>query len=232
MQAHEVTAIFDQQAEVYDQQWAKIAPLRDALNLLVAAVFANLPAESRVLCVGAGTGSEILYLAQRFPGFRFTAVEPSGPMLEVCQRWAHAQGIAERCVFHQGYVESLPESGPFDAATSLLVSQFILDAQERLAFFRSIADRLRPGACLASADLCADRDTPAYLSLLEVWMRMMHAADVPDEMVQRMRTVYARDIGILPPAQLADIIATAGFDAPIPFFQGGLIHACYAIRGA
>ena len=86
MLAEEVTAIFDQQAPIYDQQWAKVAPLRDALNLLVAAVFSELPPDARVLCVGAGTGSEILYLASRFPGFYFTAVEPSGPMLEVSTR--------------------------------------------------------------------------------------------------------------------------------------------------
>ena len=95
-----------------------------------------------MLCVGAGTGAELSYLAERFPGWRFTAVEPSAPMLEVCRRRAEAQGIEGRCIFHEGYLESLPPSEPFDAATSLLVSQFILDPEERSGFFRAIAGRL------------------------------------------------------------------------------------------
>ena len=64
MQPKEIEAIFDQQAATYDQQWARLAPLRDALNLLIGAVFSDLPDNARILCVGAGTGAEILYLAQ------------------------------------------------------------------------------------------------------------------------------------------------------------------------
>jgi tRNA (cmo5U34)-methyltransferase len=91
-----------------------------------------------------GTGAEIVYLAQRFPQWRFTAVEPSAPMLEVCRLRAEEHGIASRCVFHEGYLDSLPPSEAFDAATSLLVSQFILEREARSDFFRTIAERLRP----------------------------------------------------------------------------------------
>jgi tRNA (cmo5U34)-methyltransferase len=44
-----VKAIFDQQAAGYDQQWARLAPVRDCLHLLVQSVFARLPAEARLL---------------------------------------------------------------------------------------------------------------------------------------------------------------------------------------
>ena len=65
---------FDQQASSYDQKWARVAAFRDALHLLVGAAFKELPAAARVLCVGAGTGAEIFYLAARFPAWTFTAV--------------------------------------------------------------------------------------------------------------------------------------------------------------
>jgi tRNA (cmo5U34)-methyltransferase len=230
MQRQEVETIFDQQAPSYDQQWAKMAAIRDGLNLLVGAVFADLPADAQVLCVGAGTGVEILYLAQRFPGHRFTAVEPSAPMLEVCRRRMQEHDIASRCTFHNGYVESLPPSEPFDAATSFLVSQFILDTGARSEFFRAIAKRLRPGSYLASADLAADIDSSAYQSLLEVWLRMMRAGDVAPEMMERVRAAYGRDVAVLPPERIGAIIASGGFKTPIPFFQGGLIHAWYTTR--
>src|SRR5262245_30065050 len=95
------TAFGQQHAAGYDQRFAKVAAMRDALHLLTAAVFGDLPADARVLCVGAGTGAEVLYFAQRFPGWRFTAVEPSGPMLAVCRRKAEECGIAARCQFHE-----------------------------------------------------------------------------------------------------------------------------------
>jgi len=232
MQRKEVEAIFDQQASSYDQQWAKLAPLRDGMHLLIGAVFSELPADARVLCVGAGTGAEVLYLAQRFPGWRFTVVEPSAPMLQVARVQADKYGIASRCTFHGGYLESLAPSEDFHAATSILVSQFILEPEARTDFFRAIAERLCPGGYLASADLAADSDSSRYERLLEVWMRMMTVSDVPAEVIARLRTTYSRDVAVLPPERVEAIIAAGGFEAPVPFFQGGLIHAWLARRTA
>ncbi|WP_312571670.1 class I SAM-dependent methyltransferase, partial [Stutzerimonas balearica] len=109
MRSDEIKAVFDQQAARYDERWARTAPIRDALHFLLQAVFAPLPAEARVLCIGAGTGEEILHLAQCRPGWTFTAVEPSGAMLQVLCDKATRAGIEQRCQFHEGYLETLPE---------------------------------------------------------------------------------------------------------------------------
>ncbi|MBV9788528.1 MAG: class I SAM-dependent methyltransferase, partial [Chloroflexi bacterium] len=156
MQQAEITALFDKQAASYDDQWSKMAPINGALHLLTQAVFADLPRKAKLLCVGAGTGVEILYLAQKFPEWQFTAVEPSTAMLDVFRQRAEEQGISSRCVFHAGYLDSLPASEPFDAATAFLVSHFMQDRQVRSAFFHSIAERLRPAGVLISSDLTGD----------------------------------------------------------------------------
>lgn len=232
MRDDEIKALFDQQAGSYDERWAKTAPIRDALHFLLDAVFAALPADARILCVGAGTGEEIAYLASRHPGWRFTAVDPSPAMVEVCRSKAASGGYASRCDFHAGYVESLPAHAPFDAATCLLVSQFILDEAARTAFFRAIAARLRKGAILASADLASDTGSPAYASLLETWLNLMLSAGIPAAGLDQMRANYARDVAILPPARVAGLIAAGGFEAPVQFHQAGLIHAWYARRSS
>lgn len=214
----------------YDKQWAKLAPLRDALHLLIGAAFCDLPSNARVLCVGAGTGTEILYLAERFPQWHFAAVEPSAPMLDVFRERAEAHGIASRCVFHEGYIDSLPSSEPFHAATALLVSQFVLDPEARVDFFRAIAARLGPGGYLASADLSADLRSADYPRLLEIWVRVMQGAEVSAVMIERIRNAYGREVAVAPEEDVSAIIRSAGFHRPIRFFQAGLIHAWFAKR--
>lgn len=226
----DIKAIFDQQASSYDERWAKTAPIRSALHFLLEAVFAGLPDEARILCVGAGTGEEIEYLARRFPHWTFVAVDPSSAMLDVCRAKAEKGGFAARCRFHEGYLESLPDLGAFDAATCFLVSQFILDRQARSGFFRGIATRLRPGGLLASSDLASDVASSEYDALLRTWLNMMLAAGIPAAGLEQMRAAYTRDVAILPPATVASIIASGGFDDPVRFYQAGLIHAWFARR--
>jgi tRNA (cmo5U34)-methyltransferase len=231
MEREELQKVFDQKcASGYDQQWSKMAPLRDALHLLIGAVLSELRPDARILCVGAGTGPELLYLAERYPGWRFVAVEPSAPMLDVCRRKAEERGIMARCEFHEGYLETLPPGEAFDAATSLLVSQFILDREARTGFFRGIADRLCAGGFLVNADLASDAGQAACQSLRDVWFRVMQAGALSSEAIEKMRAAYDRDVAVLPPAEVGGIISAAGFEAPIQFLQTDLIRGWYARR--
>lgn len=230
MHADEIKAIFDQQASSYDDRWARTSPIRDALHFLLEAVFAGLPANARILCVGIGTGEEIDYLAKRYPHWTFAAVEPSIPMLDVFRDKAEKGGYASRCTFHGGYLDSMPVEDAFDAATCFLVSQFILDQQARTDFFRSIAMRLRVGGILASSDLASDTDSREYDALLETWMNMMRTGGIPASALEQMRAAYAKDVAVLPPAQVASIIKAGGFDNPVLFYQAGLIHGWFSKR--
>lgn len=230
MRDDEIKAIFDQQASSYDERWAKTAPIRDALHFLLEAVFSGLPANARILCVGAGTGEEMAYLAKRFPQWTFTAVEPSGAMLEACRNKAEKEGFLSRCNFHEGYLASLPAQDAFDAATCFLVSQFILDQEARSAFFNSIAARLGPGGILASSDLASETDSKEYDALLRTWLNMMQVAGIPAAGLEQMRAAYTKDVAILPPARITSIIRSGGFDNPVMFYQAGLIHAWFSQR--
>jgi tRNA (cmo5U34)-methyltransferase len=197
MNRDDIAALFDQQAAGYDAQWERMSPVRDGLYFLLEAAFAKLPPDARVLSVGSGTGIEIEFLAARFPEWQFTAVEPSRSMLEHCRQRAVRAGFAPRCMFHHGFLESLDIGAPYDAATCLLVSQFLVNPTERRGLFRDIAARLRPGGVLVNADLAADITSPEYESLLAMWL---------------------------------DRMSSAGFDAPTPFFQAGLMHAWSATK--
>lgn len=230
MNQNELKALFDQQASSYDIQWEKTAPIRHCLHLLLDSMFSGLPVDAKILCVGLGTGAELSHLAQKNPLWRFTAVEPSGAMLDLCKQKAEQEGFASRCVFHQGYLETLPKHGLHDAATCFLVSQFFVDQQQRSAFFLQIANRLKVRALLASSDLASDTQSAEYDVLLRAWMNMMSTAAITAEAIDRMRAAYSNDVGVLAPDRIASIIAAGGFERPVQFFQAGLIHAWLSRR--
>ncbi len=222
-------AFFDpNQAACYDTRNVRLAPLLAALHHTAAAALGDLPANARILCVGAGTGAEIFALAPLFPGWSFTAVEPAAAMLEICRERAEAEGVSPRCSFHEGYLESLPRGEPFDAALSILVSQFLLDPEDRGRFFQEIAERLKPAGRLLTADLSANRSSADYEALLEPWCRLGDPGGAVAEKIAGLRTVYGRDVAVEPPDEIRRIISSAGFGEPVPIFQTLLLRAWIA----
>jgi tRNA (cmo5U34)-methyltransferase len=61
-------------------------------------------------------------------------------------------------------------------------------------------------------------------------MNMMAGAGIPPEARSKMREAWKKDVAILSPAEIADIIREAGFETPTQFHQAGLIHAWFARR--
>lgn len=226
-------SLFNQDhAAAYDDRFSKLGALRDALHLITRFLLSQLPADARILCVGAGTGAEIAYLAEAFPGWRFTAVEPAPAMLAVCRQKMEDRGFAQRCDFHEGYLETLPTSQPYDAATSLLVSQFLLDIDERKAFFRGIAGRLRPKALLVAADLASEHGTDSADPLFVGWWEAMNHSSAGGKQFDEYRANMDRHVAILPPSEVESIIATSGFERPVEIFQTLLIHGWLARKAS
>ncbi|KPN17093.1 SAM-dependent methyltransferase [Xanthomonas sp. Mitacek01] len=230
MRQHELDALFDQQAAGYDAQWTRMAPIRESLHFLLETVFADLPDDARILCVGAGTGAEMAHLAGRFPRWRFLALDPSARMIAACRARAERDGFIGRCAFHAGVLDTLAPDASFDAATCFLVSQFLLDPTARTAFFAAIASRLWPGGTLAWADLAWDTQAPDYEAMLRLWMRTLSGAGLDEAAIARMRAAYANDVAVLPPARVAALVEDAGFTPPLRFHQAGMIHGWCAQR--
>lgn len=223
---------FDEdRAASYDERFTRISAVMDALHLLAKLWFTGLPENARVLCVGAGTGAELFPLAEAFPGWTFTLVDPAGAMLAQCRRKAEAAGIADRCTFHEGYLDSLPATTPFDAATSILVSHFVLEREKRIGFFREISDRLKPDAPLVSADLCSDMDSPEFATLISAWTNMLKFSGQEDKTVQSFVDALRGGVDVVPPQELVSLIRAGGFAESTLFYQSLLIHGFISKRG-
>jgi Methylase involved in ubiquinone/menaquinone biosynthesis len=226
----ELKVVFDKQASGYEQQQKKIAPVHEGLYFQLEWIFSELPDDARILCVGLGAGAELSYLASRFPGWTFTAVEPSGAMLDICRQRARSEGFSSRCEFYEGYVESLPDIDLHDAATCFMVSQFILDRNARADFFRAISQRLKDDGILVSADLSAAVGSPEYEALLSVWVSMLQGIKASADAIEKVHSAWAKDVAILPPDEVEEMIKRSGFDLPVQFYQAGLIRAWFSRR--
>ncbi len=223
-------AFDEDHAAVYDEQFAKLTPLKDALHLCMRAALADASSASRVLCVGAGTGAEVCYLADAYPDWTFTLVEPAAPMLARARHKAEEAGIADRCTFHVGYLDSLPESGLFDVATSILVSQFVLDPKARRDFFRGIAARLLPGGQLITADLATRANDDPSDRLFLQWLALMRHNNSDEEVLKNYRNAIQKGVAVVPPATLATLLTESGFEQPLSICQTLLIHTWHARR--
>lgn len=233
MTNQEATEMFDKKrASSYDKRSNKIASMTASLHLLTRMVLSELPENAKIICVGVGTGSELINLAQSFPKWEFTALDPASAMLDICRQRIEENGFSSRCTFHDGNLDTLPTSGYYDAATCFLVSHFFMQSDERQNFFSKIASRLCPNGYLISSDLSYDMNSITYPNILEVWFRMLKYSETPSEEIEKMRNAYGDYVALVPPLEVESIIKLSGFDAPVLFYQNLLIHAWYSRRTA
>ncbi len=214
----------------YDRQFARLAPMKDALHLLTRLTLEHLHEDAHVLVAGAGTGAELLYLAKAFPSWRFTALDVAEAMLEQCRAAVADAGIEDRVVLHLGPVASLDETPTYHAATSFLVSHFLLEPAARVGYFRDITRRLRPGARLVTADLCFDPQGPAFEAEYELWQRMLCFSGSTPEQAAGWASALGSKLNVLPREQHAQALRDAGLLDPRVFCQTLWIHGWIADR--
>lgn len=214
------------QAASYDEGTAKLAPLKEILHYSASILLAHLPSNAEVLVLGAGTGQELCYLAQRFSNWRFTVLEPSSAMLGICRQKCTTHRFEDRCLFAECYLDALETTTKFDAATAILVSQFILIPEERKAFFQRIAEHLKPGAPLITADLAANQNQELRTRDVRLWMRLMtDGAPIELEQAQYFMQGFSQGVALSSAQEIEELLTDSGFDQPDLFLKNFLIHA-------
>lgn len=196
--------------------------------MLSAVLGSGWPAH--ILVAGAGGGAQEIVVAGALePGWRFTAVDPSRPMLDIAVAQLEERGLIERTHVHLGYVEDLPVDQRFDAATLIGVLHHLPGDDAKRHILRSLAARLKPDAPL----ILAGNRYP-YLSqpvLLAAWgQRWRMQGATPDEVQAKLGKILQ---GADPPASeeaVAALLAQAGFEQPTWFFSSLFWGACLARR--
>lgn len=140
-------AAYDKWASAYRDWWAPvIAP--SAIGLLDR-LDGLLPADqpTRIVDIGAGTGTVSLAVLERWPNAHVVAVDPSRRMLEIAADAARERGVTERLEIEVGEAGRLPFA---DASVDAAVSTFVIQlVPSRSAAVREAFRVLRPGGAFA-----------------------------------------------------------------------------------
>lgn len=213
----------------YDEKNRNLAPIADNMHFLVRFVLQDMPVKSHILCVGVGTGAEIFSLAACFPEWTFVGVDPSAPMLEICQERLNDAGIAERCSLIHGYIDDVPADQNFDAVLSILVGHFI-KRDGRVQFYKHIRDRLKNGGYFVNTEISYDLDSQQFPAMLGHWEKVQSLMGATPESLQALPDGLRNILSVLPPHQVEEMIVSGGFSPPVRFFQSFLIHGWYAVK--
>ena len=206
----------------YEQQSRVALAGYDACHELAACMLAaalGSGSVAQVLVAGAGGGArEIVIAGALEPQWRFTAVDPSQPMMDLAVARLTEAGLLNRSDVVLGTVDELPPDARFDAATLIGVLHHLPGDEAKRAILRSLAMRLKPGAPLVLAG-----NHYAYASqplMLRAWgerWRMQGAT--ADEVKAKLGRILE---GADPPhseAAVASLLSDAGFGPPTRFFS-------------
>lgn len=206
----------------YEQQSRIALAGYDACHELAACMLAatlGSGGAAQILVAGAGGGAqEIVTAGALEPGWRFTAVDPSRPMMDVAVAKLEQRGLLARTELYLGYVDELPPERRFDAATLIGVLHHLPGDDAKRAILRALAARLKPGAPLILA--CNRHAYASQPLLLAAWgerWRMQGAT--ADEVKAKLGKILQ---GADPPqsdAAVAALLAQAGFAPPVGFFS-------------
>jgi len=217
-------------AQSYDEKNRALAPIANAMHFLIRLILKDLPENARILCVGVGTGAEILSLSKEYSGWTFVGVDPSSAMLDVCrERLVHA-GVMDRCELVHGFIEDVSKEERFDAVVSVLVGHFI-QREERINFYQNMHLRLVDGGYLVNTEISFDMESAEFPSMLKNWKSVQSLMGATPESLEALPGLLKTALTVLPPSETESFIRASGFSLPVRFFQSFMIMGWYAEKG-
>lgn len=222
---------FSAAAKAYDEKNLQLAPIADNMHFLIRLILKDAPVRARVLCVGVGTGAEILSLSKQFPEWTFVGVDPSIGMLDVCRDRLKSAGVLDRCELIHGYVHDVAKGENFDIALSVLVAHFV-KREERLSYYKAMADRLRSNGYLINTEISFDLNSEEFSSMLKNWEAVQLLMGATPESIANLSQVLREMLSVISPLETESLLKQSGIQLPVRFFQAFMISGWYGLKTA
>ena len=134
-------------------------PDYDRLQAVVAEAAGEIAADA-ILDLGTGTGETLRHVMQQHPAARAVGIDESDAMLSV------ARTVVPNADLRVARLQDELPDGPFDLVVSALAVHH-LDAREKAALFRRVAQRLTPGGRFVLADVIVPDDPADAITPLD-----------------------------------------------------------------
>ncbi|CBW26031.1 conserved hypothetical protein [Halobacteriovorax marinus SJ] len=231
MSSNKFVELFEEMGgENYDNSNKRFKPISDNLHFLNNLILRDLPNDAVILCVGVGTGADIIHLAKENEGWQFVGIDPSSAMLERCVANLKSEGLEHRCELFHGHLSDYKDNEKFDAVLSLFVMHFIEKLSLREKVYEDIYSLLKLGGRLIVSEISADFSSNDYPSLLEDWCRLQYTSGPKNESAQRVKDVVENTLEVLSSKETKDMMKRCGFNDVTEFFQSFLIKAWHATK--
>ncbi|KAF7764783.1 tRNA (cmo5U34)-methyltransferase [Pseudoalteromonas citrea] len=198
----------------YDSRITKLVPGYELLHQLTAAqLLTLLPDESTILIVGAGTGRDIIELANANESWHFIAQDVSADMLDIAKAQFTEHGLLSRVTFHYGELTTL--DAPVDAALCLLVMHFLPDNGDKNTLLQAIRRNILSSGVVFIADLVV----PETQFEREAQLAMCRTLGLTEIGEQRMRHNLSHEFYPLNRIRLAELLETSELSEPHTYFK-------------
>jgi len=199
----------------YTEGPRRFVPGLDALHRMTGLLLAErVPADAHILVLGAGGGLELKALADAYPGWTFTGVDPAGAMLHLAAQTLGAN--ADRAELVEGVIDDAP-AGPFDGAVCLLTLHF-LATDERIRTVSEIRRRLKPGAPFVAAHGSFPQGAGERDRWLDRYAAFAVASGGDPDQVAKGREAVATHVAMLSPEADEAVLRAAGFTGVEQFY--------------
>ena len=205
-------------ATEYEKGIRRTLPTYDAMLRLTQTFFqATLPDQANFIVVGAGSGNEILQLAEQKPEWSFVGIDPAAAMLHFATERLNTlpNNIT---LLHGTLLETeLPES-LFDAASCILVLHFIKSYEEKLATLKVIAQHLKPGAPFVLVSKYGQLGSSETELQFDLWRAywLQHTKLTAEQVADMEQSI--RSLSFLREEDILTLLQEAGFTQPSRFF--------------
>jgi len=214
----------------YDDIAQRIIPAYDSIYELTQHLLRDkLDKEARILVAGAGTGKEMIDCSQNNPHWSFTGFDPAEPMLSIARKKVAAASLENRISLVLGLINDVAEKD-FDAATSILVMQFLPDDGTKLNFLKSIADRLRSGALMVLVDLEGEIGSDEFDTLNAAWKNQQIFSRGDNDRVREEFILREKMVHFIPQKRIESLLEEAGFIKIHKFFKAYLFGGYVAVK--
>jgi len=195
----------------YDERIRAVVPGYAELHRLAAAALLtrHSPVEPcHIVASGAGTGMELVELAQLAAPWMLTAIEPSETMLAQARARCEAYNIAHRVQFMHCTQAAFNSERAFDAVTSMLVAHFIPHDGQRERYYAQLRALLSARGTLVLAEILR---WPNHVTLQHAWRRAARAAGCSADTIEASEQHVERSFACLTEPELTTLLARAGF---------------------